>query len=410
MAAVSTAQTGPHDRAFDRERDRAVPAQAFRVRRLELADVPRLLARDDAVFATPFQAARWLSTWYAAFAAEPGVEPLPMLIERGRDGAPVAFVPLVRRRQGRLTFIAFADEGITDYNAPVLFDAGRALPPGAERALWGALRRALPKADVVRFEKMSPRIGDDPNPLAAVEGVRPSRLSGNIIVLGEDWEAFHRGHEKTFRKELERSWRVFTRHGDARLVRITDPSVAERVLAVLEEQQRARIAELGFAYALDRPVLADHYRRLVAGGLADGSVILSALIAGEEVVAALLGIAAGRHYAMVRLSAAGGAWKNCSPGRLVIERTMHALHGRGFRTFDFTIGSYAYKRRMGVRDIGLVDGLWAASPIGLAVVAATRIRHALAQSAFARRLRDRLAQRSPQAAASARASASPAKD
>ncbi|HKY90910.1 MAG TPA: GNAT family N-acetyltransferase, partial [Nevskiaceae bacterium] len=39
-----------------------------------------------------------------------------------------------------------------------------------------------------------------------------------------------------------------------------------------------------------------------------------------------------------------GEWRNCSPGRLVIERTMAALHAQGVRHFDFTIGDYYYKK------------------------------------------------------------------
>ena len=75
---------------------------------------------------------------------------------------------------------------------------------------------------------------------------------------------------------------------------------------------------------------------------------LSALTVGEEIVATLLGIRSGSRYVMVRISNAGGKWSNCSPGRLIIERTMAALHEDGVREFDFSIGNYAYKRRFGV--------------------------------------------------------------
>jgi CelD/BcsL family acetyltransferase involved in cellulose biosynthesis len=73
------------------------------------------------------------------------------------------------------------------------------------------------------------------------------------------------------------------------------------------------------------------------------------------VVATLLGIRQGTRYVMVRISNAGEKWSNCSPGRLIIERTMAALHKDGIRQFDFSIGNYAYKRRFGVKRIALVD-------------------------------------------------------
>src|SRR6202035_1020987 len=76
---------------------------------------------------------------------------------------------------------------------------------------------------------------------------------------------------------------------------------------------------------------------------------------GEEVVATLLGIRVGSRYVMLRNSHAGEKWSNCSPGRLIIERTMAALHKDGVRQFDFSIGNYAYKRRFGVAPLALID-------------------------------------------------------
>jgi CelD/BcsL family acetyltransferase involved in cellulose biosynthesis len=58
---------------------------------------------------------------------------------------------------------------------------------------------------------------------------------------------------------------------------------------------------------------------------------------------------------MIRISNAGDKWSNCSPGRLIIERTMAALHKDGVREFDFSIGNYAYKRRFGVTRLPLLD-------------------------------------------------------
>ena len=83
--------------------------------------------------------------------------------------------------------------------------------------------------------------------------------------------------------------------------------------------------------------------------------MVSALTVGEEVVATLLGIRRGARYTMVRISNAGEKWSNCSPGRLIIERTMAALHQDGVREVDFSIGNYAYKRRFGVTRFPLVD-------------------------------------------------------
>jgi CelD/BcsL family acetyltransferase involved in cellulose biosynthesis len=104
-----------------------------------------------------------------------------------------------------------------------------------------------------------------------------------------------------------------------------------------------------------RQTCAAFYRSLVRENLGSGYAVLTALMADDEVVATLLGVRHGSHYVMVRISNAGDKWSNCSPGRLIIERTMAVLHRDGVRHFDFSIGNYAYKRRFGVVPVALAE-------------------------------------------------------
>ena len=105
---------------------------------------------------------------------------------------------------------------------------------------------------------------------------------------------------------------------------------------------------LGLNFVLNDETCAAFYRNLVRDGVGSGYALVSALTVGDEVVATLLGIRTGSRYVMIRISNAGEKWSNCSPGRLIIERTMAALHRDGVREFDFCVGNYAYKRRFGV--------------------------------------------------------------
>ena len=112
-------------------------------------------------------------------------------------------------------------------------------------------------------------------------------------------------------------------------------------------------------------------------GVGNGYAVVSALTVGDEVVATLLGIRSGARYVMMRISNAGEKWSNCSPGRLIIERTMAALHKDGVRQFDFSIGNYAYKRRFGVTRLPLVD-VSAALELARIALCAARSRRARA--------------------------------
>jgi CelD/BcsL family acetyltransferase involved in cellulose biosynthesis len=251
--------------------------------------------------ATPFQNRHWLGAWYRCFASNEAARPLIVAVSDARTRDAVAILPLCVRTQWGLRIAEFA--GSADYNAPILGNAA-AGSPSEIVAWWRPLCRELARlpggCDLVRFRKM------------------PAAMDGWVN-------------------------------------QIYDSDEALRTFAALEAQQSARMHDLGQSYSLDDESSAAFHRELIVRGLADGYVVLTALTSGEEIVASLLGIRTGSHYVMVRISNAGKAWSNCSPGRLVIERTMAMLHADGVRTFDFSVGSYDYKRRFGVSDVALVD-------------------------------------------------------
>lgn len=328
--------------------------------RVEFArDWKQAIARwNDIGSSTPFQDHRWCEAWYAAFADFPEVEPLIAVVLDAATSEQVALLPLVRRLQNGVRIIEFADLNLTDYNAPLLTAAA---PRHATRArvLWrdllAALKRLPGGADLIRLRKMPVDLADQPNPLALLDAARPCPLNGNVVTTGDDFDAYRYSLERTVRKNLERSWRVFTRDPSAGFRIVTDRNEALRVLSTMGIQQGARMRHLGLNFVLDDETSVAFYRHLVGEGLDSGYAVLSALTVGEEVVATLLGIRSGSRYVMLRSSHAGEKWSHCSPGRLIIKRTMAALHQEGVRSFDFSIGNYAYKRRFGVVPLPLVD-------------------------------------------------------
>ena len=343
--------------------------------------------------ATPFQHPQWLDAWYRTFAGVDDVEPLIAIISDAATGEQVALLPLICRLQKGIRIVEFADLGTTDYNAPML-TAAAPRDARAARALWrdlkAALRRAPGGADLIRLPRMPVELDGRPNPLALLDDAGPCSLNGNALTTGDDFDTYRYSLDRTVRKELERSWRVFTRHPTAAFKIITDKNEALRILSTMEIQQGTRMQQLGLNFILNDETCAAFYRHLIGGGVDSGYVVVSALTVGEEVVATLLGIRAGSHYLMVRISNAGEKWSNCSPGRLIIERTMAALHKDGVRKFDFSVVNYAYKRRFGVAHVPLVDILaalsWRGWPHALRDRAARELRRHPRLAAHARRM------------------------
>ena len=333
----------------------------------------------EASKALPFQYSNWLRTWYQTFGQQDHVTPLLVTLVDPSTNEDLLALPLCLHVRSGLKIISFADLGYTDYNAPLIHPD---IASHKAEDLLARLLLHLPSADVLELEKMPARIGSYDNPFLQLKTER-SKFSGNLLHVPQAWDDWHWGLERTFRKELERSWRVFTKDPQAVFKRIEEPEEARAVFAQLKTLQAKRIRGSGLDYSLDQPVIDAFYDQVLLNGLASGESILTALMVGDEVVAGLLGVRAATHYAMVRLGTGGEKWKTCSPGRLVIERTMRHLHEQGFRTFDFTIGDYAYKRRLGVDQIELYDYRHALSMKGQAYLSALKLKAALKSSPLA---------------------------
>ena len=126
--------------------------------------------------------------------------------------------------------------------------------------------------------------------MALLDAAGPCSLNGNLVTTGEDYDAWRYTLEKTVRKELERSWRVFTRDPAASFAIITDTNEALRILSTTEVQQGTRMQSLGLNFVLNDETCAAFYRNLVRDGVGNGYALVSALTVGDEVVATLLGI------------------------------------------------------------------------------------------------------------------------
>src|SRR6201995_3425228 len=318
---------------------------------------------------TPFQDFRWLGAWYGAFTE---VRPLIAVITDARTLEQVALLPLVPRARRGVQIIEFADLDLTDYNAPLLGPAAPRDATGAQ-AMWqellAALKRVQGGADLIRLRKLPRDLDGRTNPLALIEGTFRSAVNGNLVTIGDDFGAWRLSLGRNARKGFSKSWRAFSREPQAQFRIVSDPDEASRVMTAMEAQQGARMQALELSYSLNDQAYAAFYRDLVGANLRTGYAVLTALTVGDEGVATLLGIRNGSRYVMVRFSNAGEKWASCSPGLLVIERTMEALHADGVRSFDFGTGNYAYKRKFGVTQLPLLNITtalsWRGKPLAL---------------------------------------------
>ncbi|WP_164940095.1 GNAT family N-acetyltransferase [Bradyrhizobium zhanjiangense] len=313
-----------------------------------MRDWRRAALRVSAGHRTAFQHGYWLGAWYEAFH---DLAPLIAVISDVATGKDIALVPMISHVRRGIRVVEFADLGVSDNNAPILsLDADAT--EGIGKALIDALR-ALPDGfDLLRLRKMPAHIGGKPNPLVSLGRIGSSSLNGNLVLMGENYEDYQASIK---RMQLPRCWRVFSRHAGARFEIATDVARAHELLDVMDVQQQARMRKLGSPFVLNDETHARFYREVARQGVAEGYAVVSALVCDDGVIATSLGVRQGATYYLLRISHAGESWSSCSPGLLVTERTMAALHARGVRRFDLSIGNQDYKRRFGAQKVPLTD-------------------------------------------------------
>ncbi|MCK1741171.1 GNAT family N-acetyltransferase [Bradyrhizobium sp. 139] len=301
---------------------------------------------------TAFQHGYWLGAWYEAFH---GFAPLIALICDAATGEDIAVVPLISHVRRGIRIVEFADLGVSDNNAPILaleaaLDAAEMHAIG--KALVDALRALPDRFDLLRLKKMPAQVGGKPNPLVSLGRAGACSLNGNLVLTGDDYEAYQASIK---RMQMPRCWRVFSRNKGARFEIASDVARARQLLDVMDVQQQARMRKLGSRFVLNDDAHAQFYRDVARQGVVDGYAVISALVCDEGVVATTLGVRHGATYSLLRISHAGESWSSCSPGLLVTERTMAALHAEGVRRFDLSIGNQHYKRRFGAEPVPLTD-------------------------------------------------------
>lgn len=314
-----------------------------------LRDWRQAASRLNAGHRTAFQHGDWLGPWYEAFH---DLAPLIAVVSDAATGKDVAVVPMISHVRRGIRIVEFADLGVSDNNAPILALDAELDADAINKALVDALR-ALPDGfDLLRLKKMPAHVGGKPNPLVSLGRIGSSSLNGNLVLTGDDYEDYQASIK---RMQMPRCWRVFTRHAGARFEIAKDVARAHAFLDVMDLQQQARMRKLGSRFVLNDTTHARFYREVARQGIADGYAVISALVCDEAVVATAFGVRYGATYFLLRISHAGDSWSSCSPGLLVTERTMAALHAEGVRRFDLSIGNQDYKRRFGAERVPLTD-------------------------------------------------------
>lgn len=336
-----------------------------------------------------FQSLDWVTALYEDLAPHHQASPLVVVATDEMTGAVAVALPLVVCGVRGVRVARFADLGVSDYGAPLI---GAACPIELRnlRRMWSAIRRALVMVDVVHLERMSLRARDVQNPFLRLGSLVASQHAGFFIDVPGPIADFVAAQGKKFRKEVERSTRVWQREQPASFRCCASGDDAAHVYATLEEQQASRHADKGKAYVLNEIAYRTFYERIAVDGCQSGLARLFALEANGEIAATLFGIVGGDTFTLLRITTGGEAVSHFSPGRLIVLEAIRYLQAEGVTRFDMGIGDYPFKRSFGAEEANLYDFVSVRTLRGYGYGAGVRLKRRLRQSRLARAVKQRL--------------------
>ncbi len=339
--------------------------------------LPRWRALQEQAVATPFQTHEWCTGLYDGPGRAQGAEPLIVLIRDEASGQDLCLMPLMRIRRAGLRVITFADFGLSDYILPMVAASGRFGKADLAR-VWPRVLEALPRADLVHFDKIVSHLEETENPLMGICGLHESDLSSWYAPLPENWGDYEMGLSKQSRRALRRRAYKLAELGQAKHFMVCGGENAGRMFETLRKVRKERFDALGRQDVLDDPAIYDFYRGLVVSG-ASGMAIMSALKLNGEIIAHVFGLLHRQRFYMLALTfrSESEAIAKCSPALVLVHETMGALHKKGLRIYDFTIGDERYKRMFGAINEPLHEYMLPLSLKGRAYMAAKMTRKRL---------------------------------
>lgn len=323
---------------------------------------------------SPFQSADWVAAWIDALGTPRNCEMLVVDVCDGVSGAPLMALPLVRRQARNLTLIELPDFGMADYGGPMIAP-GFAPDQATMRRLWASIISALPKADLVRLDKMTAKISGLDNPLMKLKGVRRHAQSAWGTRLTEpplDFGAL--GMSKKRIRELNGRHAKLAALGKLEFRTAATEEEADQFFAAMCAQRTKRFDDLGRPNALQHADIRKFFRSLIRPGNADSPAVMQALTLDDQVLATGYALRGRDSYCMIFPTFDHDNWRVYSPGLQLFRHAMEWAARNKLYYFDFTLGSEAYKTEFGATEMELFEMIQPLSLRGLAASAALSAR------------------------------------
>jgi CelD/BcsL family acetyltransferase involved in cellulose biosynthesis len=278
-------------------------------------------------------------------------------------GRPILLLPLGIERRCGFRVLSFLDGGVSDYNAPIVFDPVQTWERQTLDRFWSGLIAVLPTFDVAIFDKMPADICGVPNPIIGLASA-PYDPSGHLVNITRSWEEYA-ATRLPYKRESSAQRRRLAKLGQVVFTVAQTPVDRQRVLEAMMRQKSQRYIETLGVDGFDRPGYRQYCISMVERFTWPGPLVISALEVDGKILSTNWGlIRNGRFIGIVMSFESGDEWKRFSPGRLLLEDLLKWNFTNGTSIFDFGIGDESYKVAYTDETLPLYEANIAVTAIG----------------------------------------------
>lgn len=286
-----------------------------------------------------FQSLPFLRAWQKSYGAKLNAQMIFVEIYDQND-QPLLFLPLARFKKYGAIYLSFPNQGVADYNAPIMFQSVKNWSAHEANNLLNQIITKLPPFDILDFSQMPQYIGENINPFfllaqsAHPESGHYMQLAGSLEMIEKN---LHRG------KNTRQKQRQLQRLGTLKYQVAKDYNQACLYLSAMIEQKQKRFEQTHVPGFGEHPEKQDFFEKATREFLASGNLHLSALTLNDEIIATLWGVTQEQVYYGMMISFDHEKWGKYSPGMVLHYLLLRDLHKRGFLKLDLGIGDETWK-------------------------------------------------------------------
>jgi CelD/BcsL family acetyltransferase involved in cellulose biosynthesis len=293
-------------------------------------------------------------------------------------------LPLAIERRDGVRVLGFADQSTADYVAPVLYPTSIVWTPELARALWQAVEKVLPRADIVQLEKMPARVGDCVNPMFLLgTETNPESCHGSNLL--RPWAEIEDTQAQL--KTLKRKARGLEKLGPVTFTVASNTADRQRILQRLLEQKQRRFEDTRVPGFAESPATRDFFVEATEDFAAIGHLHLAALEVGNEIIATSWTVSVGKIIYELMIGFESGEWAKHSGGRILNLRFLEWAKAEGYHYLDHGIGDEDWKKENCDTHVPLTRSIAARTVAGRLSLARGRVMSGVRSWSVYERLR-----------------------